>query len=67
MPQQTPTTRALEARVRRRLARDNETLCIPRSQRVWDDLGIHVVNANNVVIASGCTIEGLAIELGVQG
>lgn len=56
---------ALEARVRRQLARDNETLCIPRSQRVWNELGIHVVDANNVVIASGCTIEGLAAELEV--
>jgi hypothetical protein len=63
----TANTKALEARVRRRLARDNETLRIPRSQRDWNDLGIHVVNANNVVIASGCTIEGLAAELGVQG
>jgi hypothetical protein len=63
----TSNARALEARVRRRLARDNETLCIPRSQRDWNDLGIHVVDANNVVIASGCTIEGLATELGMQG
>jgi hypothetical protein len=63
----TANTKALEARVRRRLARDNETLCIPRSQRDWNDLGIHVINANNVVIASGCTIEGLATELGVVG
>ncbi len=61
----TANTKALEARVRRRLARDNETLRIPRSQSGWNDLGIHVVDANNVVIASGCTIEGLATELGV--
>ncbi|MCP9784155.1 hypothetical protein KBY83_12675 [Cyanobium sp. WKJ7-Wakatipu] len=56
---------ALEARVRRRLACNNERLCIPRSQGDWNDLGIHVVDANNVVIASGCTIEGLATELEV--
>ncbi len=61
----TASTKALEARVRRRLAQTCERLCIPRSQRDWNDLGIHVVNASNVVIASGCTIEGLAIELGV--
>ena len=60
------TLSALEARVRRRLACNNERLCIPRSQGDWNDLGIHVVNANNVVIASGCTIEGLAVELGVD-
>ncbi len=63
----TANTKELEAHVLRRLARDNETLRIPRSQRDWNDLGIHVVNANKVVIARGCTIEGLATELGVQG
>ena len=54
---------ALIGRIRRAIAADNERLCIPRSQRAWNDLGIHIVNGNNVVTASHCSISGLATEL----
>jgi len=59
------STSALTRRIRRALAAECEHLCIPRSQRAWNDLGIHVVNSNNAVTTSHCSLSGLATELGL--
>ena len=58
--------KALEARVRRAIAKDGERLRIPRSQAAWDSLGIHVVDQNNIVTAMHCSIKGLADEIGIN-
>lgn len=52
----------LESRIRRELAKDNQRLRISRGR---NDLGIHVVDQNNVVLAHGCSLEGLAMQLGL--
>jgi hypothetical protein len=55
---------ALTARIRRSLRHDGETLHFPRSERDRLEMGeCYVVNANRVVIAHRCTVEGLAEEL----
>jgi hypothetical protein len=56
---------ALLQRIRRALRKDGERLCIARDQHRDDSLGIHVLNANNVVIAYRCTLKGLATEMGL--
>jgi len=57
---------AAEARVRRALAKEDRTLHISRGERDRQYFGAsYITNANNVVVASSCTIEGLADELGV--
>lgn len=58
---------AKEQRIRRALAREGQRLCIPRSEAVWQSLGIHVVEDNsNTVIAWQCDLDQLASELGVD-
>lgn len=60
------TADAVIARIRRRLRRDGEILHFTRSERDRLEMGeCYVVNANRVVIAHCCTVEGLAAELGL--
>lgn len=57
---------AAEARVRRALAKQGQTLHISRSERDRQDCGAcYVTDTDNRMVASACTIEGLADELGV--
>ena len=58
-----PTEAALTARIRRALRKEGERLCIARDTENANSWGIHVVNENNVLIASQCSINGLADEL----
>ena len=60
-----PTEAALTARIRRALAKDGSRLSISRPTIDCNSLGIHVVNASNVVEAYNCTINGLADQLGL--
>lgn len=65
------TSRALEARVRRKLASDGQKLCKAREgTRAYQDLGrYYIVDiANNTVEASGIDdLEPMARELGLLG
>ena len=54
--------RVLEARVRRALRRDGERLCVSRGS---SELGVLAIDDRNIVAASGCSISGLATELGL--
>lgn len=54
---------ALESRIRRALDKDGEHLRISRRE---NGLGIHVVDTQtSSVVAHGCTIQGLAAEMGL--
>ncbi len=58
------TYKGLTARVRRALAREGQALRIPRSTH--EQWGIHIVDtATNSLVASNCSIDGLAAELGI--
>jgi len=46
------------------LAKDGQRLCIPRSEKAHQDLGIHVVDENNIVVAYHCNISDLLAEVG---
>jgi hypothetical protein len=60
------TADAVIARIRRRLRRDGEILRFPRSERDRFEMGeCYIFNDRNCVIASRCTVEGLAAELGL--
>lgn len=59
----TITQNAVLQRIRRRLSRDSERLVIPRSSHAWQQLGLHIVDANSFVIASHCSVQALADEL----
>jgi len=60
----TPTEQAAAKRLRRILAKDGQRLCIPRGEQTLQQLGIHVVDDRNCVVASHCSIEGLLAEVG---
>jgi len=62
------TTTALESRVRRALAREDQRLVKPRSASVRQQLGEYfVVNALTYgVVSYRCDLEALAAELGVN-
>ena len=57
------TEEAMLQRIRRRLARENERLVIPRSRLGYEQLGLHIVDVNSFVIGSHCSVQGLADEL----
>lgn len=61
------SARAVEARVRRKLKGDGQTLVkIKENSRFYLEYGPYqVVNDRNVIESSGCTLEGLAKECGV--
>ena len=55
--------KAQEMRLRRLLHKDNQRLCIPRSKFLLEELGIHVVDDRNIVVASHCSVEALLEEI----
>ena len=61
------TATALESRLRRALAREGRRLVKPRSERDRQQVGdLYVVDTmHNCVVASHCTVEGLAAELSI--
>ena len=62
MPSITETAKI--ARIRRWCAQDDQRLVIPRSQKIFNDLGIHIIdNHLNCVVASHCSIDGLLAEM----
>ena len=59
---------AVEARVRRKLAQQDQTLKKSRSQRDLMELGTYfIVNSSNCLCAKHCELEQLAKELEVIG
>lgn len=59
------TPAALEARIRRRLKRDELILRKTRGQRARLDLGeFYIINYRNVIVAHHCDLESLGRELG---
>ena len=55
--------KAQEMRLRRLLRKDNQRLCIPRSKFMLEELGIHVVDDRNIVVANHCSVEALLEEI----
>ena len=56
-----PTESALIQRIRRKLAKDGESLHLNIR-----GMGVCISNADRVIIASGCDLDKLAEELGVN-
>jgi len=59
----TKKDKAQEMRLRRLLYKDNLRLCIPRSDFLIRELGIHVVDDRNFVVAQHCSVEALLEEI----
>ena len=53
----------MEGRIRRALKRTHQRLCSPRSPRLGDDLGLHIVDSNNCIVATHCSVAELAEEM----
>ena len=54
---------AMISRIRRALASNDERLCIPRNERELQELGIHIVDNRNLLVASYCSVADLASRL----
>ncbi len=55
------------SRIRRWLATDHQRLVIPRGAKAEQDLGIHIVDDQNNLIAWHCTIDFLLTQMQEQG
>ena len=53
----------MEGRIRRALKPIHQRLCAPRSPRLGDDLGLHIVDSNNCIVSTHCSVPELAVEL----
>lgn len=50
-------------KVRRALGEENQYLRVPRSTKIWNELGIYLIDDRHNLVVGHCTIEGLLEEL----